>query len=412
VQHTLPEGRAGATLDEPGARRIATAALSERLGLDAARGQVREVSASPSKLKARTDWVFTFVDTTIAPLPQGEPRIEVELAGDEVSATRRFVHVPEDWERRQRAGNTRNFVLQILDRMIEAALLVSAAVIGVIAWSRRRYAPRLFLAGAALMFLVSVGKTANGWPTAMAAFVTAAPLQLQVLGVIALGLVGLTLISVLVGLALGALPHRLAGAGTLPDRDTVRLGIAAGLVAAAGSAAAAALRTPVWGRAPDVDALGTVAPVVQAAIDPITRLLIATAVILATLLAIDRLTSGWTRRRPAGIVALALIGVVGSGVPSGAHAAGWLVGAAIMAVMFVVLYATLLRFDLTMVPLAVATMTAIAAVSEGTQRAYAGALPGSIGAAMLLAAVGWWWFRALRRARTAAGAMTSAAAGS
>ena len=77
------------------------------------------------------------MDTTIAPLPQGEPRIEVGLAGDEVASTGRFIYIPEEWQRQNRAADTRNFVLQILVTLVFGGLLVSAAVAGVIAWSRR-----------------------------------------------------------------------------------------------------------------------------------------------------------------------------------------------------------------------------------------------------------------------------------
>ena len=97
ARHIVPEDRPGASLDEGAARALAVKAVAARLGLDAARGQIREVSARPSKLKARTDWTFTFVDTTVAPLPQGEPRIDVGIAGDEVVSARPYVFVPEEW---------------------------------------------------------------------------------------------------------------------------------------------------------------------------------------------------------------------------------------------------------------------------------------------------------------------------
>ncbi|HYI86534.1 MAG TPA: CPBP family intramembrane glutamic endopeptidase, partial [Burkholderiales bacterium] len=97
VRHIVPEDRPGATLDEREARALAVKAVAERLGLDAARGQIKEVSAAPAKLKARTDWTFTFADTTVAPLPQGEPRIDVGIAGNEVVAARPYVFVPEEW---------------------------------------------------------------------------------------------------------------------------------------------------------------------------------------------------------------------------------------------------------------------------------------------------------------------------
>jgi membrane protease YdiL (CAAX protease family) len=65
IVHELPEARPGATLDEASARRLAHRAIADRLGLDADRGDVKEVSATPNKLQARTDWTFIFVDTTV-----------------------------------------------------------------------------------------------------------------------------------------------------------------------------------------------------------------------------------------------------------------------------------------------------------------------------------------------------------
>jgi hypothetical protein len=399
LEHILPEGRAGAALDEASARRRAVAALAARFGLDAARGQVKEVSAKPLKLKARTDWTFTFVDTTVAPLPQGEPRIGVDIAGDEVARAGRFIFVPEYWQRQQRAAGTRGLILRIAVTMVFAGLLLAAAVSGVIAWSRRQYAPRVFLAGAALMLTVSIIRSANNWPTTLAALTTAAPLALQMVGVIGIGLVGLTLGAVLVGLVLGDMPRRLPAGRALPDHDALRLGVAAGLFAAAASAVASWFRMPVWARMPHLDPAGTYLPVLQTAIDPLPRVLMASAVLLAALLMVDRTTAGWTRRRPLGILMLTVVGFAAGGVPPGVSAGGWIVPGIITAAALAVAYITLLRFDPTMVPLALGTMGAIVAISQGAQRAYPGALIGSIIAAPLVAAVGWWWFRALRQAR-------------
>ena len=78
TEHTLPEARPGATLDENAARERAVAIVARDFGLDIAGGTLREVSARPAKRKARTDWTFTFVDASLPPLPQGEPRIAVE----------------------------------------------------------------------------------------------------------------------------------------------------------------------------------------------------------------------------------------------------------------------------------------------------------------------------------------------
>jgi membrane protease YdiL (CAAX protease family) len=409
VRHVVPEARAGASLDEAAARGRALTAVKERLGLDAA--QIREVSAKPQKQQARTDWKFTFTDTTVAPLQdkncvspcssvaQGEPRIDVDLAGDEVASVARYVFVPEDWDRRQRAASTRNIVIQIAISVVFGGLLLAAAIGGMVAWSRGHYAPRLFLAAAAMVLAASAIDIANGWPTVIASLSTSAPLPIQVIGILAVTFIGLTLLAAVVGLAIGALPHRLAGLGRLPDRDALRLGIAAGLFGAAASALAASLRTPEWAEFPSVGGLGSLVPVLAEGIDPVAGFLTRMAIVTATLLTIERVTASWTRRRLLGVAALATIGFLSVGVPASAHVAGWAVAGALIAVALVAAYVTLLRFDITLVTVGLGTMMAVSALARGAQRPFPGALPGSIVAAVLIALLAYWWLNALRSFR-------------
>jgi hypothetical protein len=399
VRHIVPEDRPGASLDERDARALAVKAVSERLGLDAARGQIKEVSARPSKLKARTDWTFTFADTTVAPLPQGEPRIDVGLAGDEVVFTRPYVFVPEEWERQQRAAGTRDLIIRIADIMVLAGLLVGAAVLAVMAWSKRRYAPAVFVSAGGAMLLLSLIGLANTWPSLVAGIPTAAPLQLALLGVVAIGAVGLVIRAGLVGLALGAVPHRLTLSGGMPQPDATRLGIAVGLLGAGVAAAAGAISAPPWAQSPSLGAAGALIPVLQAAVEPGIRVLMATAVLLPTLLTVDHFTGGWSRHRILGALLLLLVGFAAVGVPATTTAVGWLMAMAALGATLILAYVTVLRFDLSMVPLAVGTMTAVGALARGAGRPYPGALTGSVIGAAVGFALGWWCFAAVRKAR-------------
>jgi hypothetical protein len=401
LQHRIPQDRPGASFSETDARAIAVRALSEQRGLDLARGQAKEVSATSSRLKARTDWTFTFADLTIPPLPQGEARVAVEIAGDEVVAARPFVFVPEAWERQQRAAGTRDLIIRIGSTCVFAGLLVGAAIFAMMAWSRREYTPRLFVLAAVIMLIVSAVRSVNNYPTVLASLLTEAPLRLQVLGVMGVGLVALTISAVLVGLVLGAIPRRLANASALPDAEALRLGLAVGIFGAAAAAAAALLRSPSWLHAPDVAAAGTVVPLLQSALDPITRVLMASALLLAATVTVDQWTAGWNRRRVAGSALLAVVGIAAAGVPQSVHLGGWALAALTIAAALVVAYVTVLRFDLTMVPLALGTMTAVGALIRAAERPYPGALMGITAGAALAWVLGWWWFKALRRARIA-----------
>jgi hypothetical protein len=404
VHHALPEHRPGATLDESAARQLAHKGAAERLGLLAERGDLKEISAKPSKRAARTDWEFVFQDATVPPLPQGELRVHVEIAGDEVAGTGRVVHVPEEWGRQQRAAQTRGFIIGILSSVLFGGIALSAAITAVVSWSRGRFAPWLFVAGAGLMFVVSIASAANGWPLVLGSLSTAQPLKLQLAGLIGIGLVGLTIGAVLVGLVLGALPHRLAGAAALPDDDALRLGIAAGLFGGGLSAVSAWLRTPVWSVAAEVGDLGNVVPILGPALDPIPALLMGMAIFITVLAAVDRLTSGWMQRRIQGTAVLVVCGLLVAGAPQDAGVLRWLAAAALMASGLLIAYVTLLRADVTMTPLVLATMGVASMLIRGAAQPFAGALTGSILGAILTALVGWWWFRALRRHRPAAAA--------
>ena len=391
VQHVLPEDRPGATLEEGAARVLALAAIKERVNLDPSR--LKEISAKPSKEKARTDWTFTFTDVATAGV---DARLDARIAGDEVVTVSRYVHVPEEWERRQRAASTRDLIVQIASSVIFGGLMVAAAIGGMVAWSRGRYTPRLFLLATLLALTASAASLANGWPALLANLQTTAPLPLQLIGLLAVTAVGLTLLAAMLGLAIGGLPARLADVGRIRDADAVPLGVAAGLFAAAVGAAASALRTPEWARFPAIDSAGAILPVLDLAIDPIAAFMIGLAVMMTAVLTIDRVTRSWTYRRWIGVAALGAIGFLAGGAPAGSHAGGWAIAGLMTAAALVAAYATLLRFDPTLIPLALGTTAAIRGISLAIQRPFPAALAGGLLAAVLAAAVAFWWFRLLR----------------
>ncbi len=97
THHKLPESASGHNLTEAQARIIAHNTLKELYNLDPA--QLTEIGACAQKRPARTDWIFTFADTRDYPISQGQQRIALEIAGDTLVNYKKFIFVPEEWQR-------------------------------------------------------------------------------------------------------------------------------------------------------------------------------------------------------------------------------------------------------------------------------------------------------------------------
>ena len=141
-RHRVARGSTGSLARATDARAVAVRALSERRGLDVAGGQAKEVSATSSKPKARTDWTFTFADLTIAPLPQGEPRIAVEIAGGEVVADRPFGLRAGSLGAAAAGGRDPGLDHPDCRHVrVRPACWSAPAILAMMAWSRRKYLP-------------------------------------------------------------------------------------------------------------------------------------------------------------------------------------------------------------------------------------------------------------------------------
>ena len=187
VSHVLPEGRPGETLTEEEARFLAQGAIEEQLGTTP--GTVREISADEAVRPNRTDWTFTFAATQGYPLLEGEGRAEVRIAGDEVVGARKFVHVPENWEREWRADQSRRTLALIPSAAIVLLLALVALILAIVRWTQGslQTAPLRVLPGIMAIVLLLAG--INGWPTTVGIFNT----QLSFGNQVAISLLGLGL---------------------------------------------------------------------------------------------------------------------------------------------------------------------------------------------------------------------------
>ena len=394
-EHRLAENTAGAGLPEAEARTLAREALTA-LGSTA---DLPEVSAESTRRPARTDWTFTFSDPAVGDLAGGEARVAIEIAGDEVVDTRRYVFLPEAWRRADQQRGTALAIAGFASMVVLGLFLVAGAVVAMVRWTRGAFDLRLAVAVAGIALAAAVVTTANNWPVLMNTLSTAQPLPLQ-LGIGLTGsLISAGLIAALLGLLAGYTAVRAAAKRGADRAPAVGTGLALGLgvlgaLAAAGSALGGAL--PQWSSYVGASA---VAPWLAMAVEPVQGYLTLAVMALLVVTSANTLSAHWTRRQTVVAVALVLVGAVLAPGTSPDDLVARAILGLLSGALLLGAYVWVLRDRPALVVLAAAAMTVPEVLERGLDQAYGGALVGSLLGAAVVSCIAWRWFAHLTAAR-------------
>ncbi len=399
--HILPEARPGADLSEDEARQVAGREIRRQFGLAFGvpdePGGLAEISAETSKRPARRDWTFTFEDPDNYPLERGSARVEVTVVGDEASEARRFVHVPEEWERTDQNRSVVPNLLSYATAYIGALVMLAGAIAGGMAWAKGKFSVRAFVVLLSAVFGFTVFQTANGWPAAMASLPTDQPLSFLVVTL----LVSLAIVAVGLSAVLGLVAgwtHRLlydSGSSAPGLGESLWVGACLGMfVAGVQTALGAAGRslTPPWA---DYAAADAYSPLLGAALGPVSGLLTTTLLLLLVCTVTGRWTSAWTSRTRLFSLLLVLLGFLGA-TSAASGIIAWVASGLVVGVLLLVVYRFVVRYDLTVLPVAVATSLILGQAQHLTFEAYPGAVAGRIGAVVVLGAIAVVWAQKLR----------------
>jgi membrane protease YdiL (CAAX protease family) len=385
--HQLPEARPGPALEEDAARDLAHTTVAAAYGLDPV--QLKEISAEPDKLPERRDWKLIFASPDDLSLAQGEARIAVHIAGDQVSDCYRFVHVPEEWERQERDRQTRAQIVRILSTVAIVLLFVAGAVVAVIRWSRKRFAAGTFVSVLVIMLVLGAIEIIIHWPQMTAQLSTAQSFPLQAGIFIGGGLMIMLIIAAVSALIVG-MTHRWLPPQPAMGAGAIAAGIALGALAAGLAALAATVSTqsPSW---PELGPASAQLPWLAAGLGPIVGLITTTAMLLLVVALIHAATRGWSCRQVPFSILLVLLGLVLVGSEGAETIPLWLASGLGAGMVLWVAYVTVLRFNMALLPLALATATILATVRQGILNAYPGAITGSVIAVLLIGALAMVW---------------------
>ncbi len=206
IEHHLPEARAEQSLAVAQARLLAHDVLRERFQFQPS--NVVEVSAEEIKRPNRKDWRFTFADRQNFPLKIGEARIQIDVAGAEVSFAGRYVHVPEEWQRKERE---RGLMMKLMRGIVMLAVVALATALGVAALKRSfagQFHRKNFVIVASIVFVLEAIKRANAWQSLAMEINTTDPLASQLWVQAGSLLLGWLALSLLLGMLAGIATYR------------------------------------------------------------------------------------------------------------------------------------------------------------------------------------------------------------
>jgi MFS family permease len=384
VAHNLPEARPGARLLEDSARALVRAALPP--------GSWDEIGAEETRHEGRTDWTFTFRAPDVLSDVAGEGRARVTVLGDEVTDVRRYVQVPEQWQREQREEDSRRTMISLGLTFALVLLFGAGAVTAIVVWSRHSLETEPLWKATALTFTALAISLANAWPSTTAVFSTAQPHGFQQTA----AAVGFVLLAIVVSAGVG-LVVALAHSWAEPERNGIHpgaLGIGIGL-AIAGIVELIGDLVPGVPTLPDYSGASALVPMLAAPFDSVVPFTLATAALTALAVAHRRFT-----RRPMlhsvtsfAILALGVVAVPG---PLRAPLLMWVVGAALAATL-VWLVVRLVGVVPAVAPALVATVVVAWLLEAAWWRPFPGSMAGALLAVGLVAVLGWVWSRELER---------------
>jgi len=387
VRHLLPEQRPGAKLTREEARTLAQREVSKRFGLDPA--AIREVEAREDAQPARTDWQFTFADPRVDVGKGGEARALVQVAGDEVAASGRYIFVPEDWQRAERERASRLSIAKIVVVLMFALVGLGAIIWASVAWTRDHFDRRVFWIVTLASFVAALVNAVDQWPSMAMGLQTTEPVLRQVALASGRILFGAVMAALLGGMLSGVASYA-ARMHVTPGLDAAALwvrGAEIGLFVVGLNALVGLLTpdlAPSW---PKFGAENAAFPWLARAATTVGIITPMAAAIVAFSW-LDRLTSGWTRRR---LLCVALLMLV-EGAIAAMQADQWLdivVTGVIGGAVSTLLFAFVVRFDLRVVPALIATHATVAAVADAMQKSTLQAWVLSAIAAALALAISW-----------------------
>lgn len=182
ISHKIPENRQGENLNQKQAQQKVDSILQKNYQLS--RQKLKEISVSPTRQKNRTDWEFIYADTRSYPLEKGQGRILVQLAGDEITETFSYVHVPEEWIRDFKQESSVKSIFRAVGGIFVFGIICLGLVLAIIRWTQKKFNISVFAGYTVLFAVLFAGEVILNWSSFFSEYSTELPMKNFIISVV------------------------------------------------------------------------------------------------------------------------------------------------------------------------------------------------------------------------------------
>lgn len=347
--HNVPEPRPGAALKETEAKLIAENAIETHF--NKAVDELEIVKVTPEKRKARTDWSIIYRDLNTG-LEEGDIRYVATISGDELSGLKTKIHTTETWDREQKKAGLLRGILFVVSKVIQFGMLITVLILGIIAWTKKQFNVKLFLyflGGFAVLTLLQGVLMTN---TIIGQYPTSEPYSNLMLMLVISLLLGSVFSSFLYAIPMGymaRIPLHVQRNEHVIGVKGVSLGLLfAGVIAFA--------QGNIFKETPVVIPLinlESIHPILSSLLSAIEEYFITFVRLMVPFIIVDRLSSGWRKKK---IISLVLLFLAGFAYVGKLSIGWWLLGGTASGLLMIALYLWVLRFNMIYIPVMAAAI--------------------------------------------------------
>jgi len=390
--HKLPEATPGASLSKKEAQEKALAVIAEQF--NHSKDQLKEIATVSTKQPDRLDWKVTYASKIDYPLNEGEARLDVLIAGDEVVDAYQYIHIPEQWDRDYTNKQAITNIINAICLLLVYLLLLVCSFLGFSRWHIKiSYAFFLNFVALAVIQLFGI---INAWPSFLAFFNTSQPFTDQIFRLYSIIVITTFLQAGFLAFLISLVTQIRSGYHALSSSITLPIGIGLGTLTAGSVAVAQWIipsLSPTWATLAPIE---TLLPTISGISNQLILYIVATINLMIFIMICDRVTNHWQRLKWIGISIFFAAGFVRAVLTNAYNIPLMLATGFLISVILLAAYIFAVRFDYSIVPIATGTYAILQLLQQLAFNAYPHAIIANSAAIILIAGIAWYWHTQMR----------------